>query len=161
MSGRHAATAATQQADERDQPDRLAGAEVDVLEGAIAERRDHEEAESERDPEKEGPDPRVGERFREDPDEPAEGSRRRRDREADEPPLVDDVELDVEAGEPAGPADEEEERREQAEPVVAGEAPVVDEEGGGEPEREDVGERVELLAERGRRAGQPGDAAVE
>ena len=70
-----------------------------------------------------------------------------RNRKPDEVPLVHDVDLDVEAGEPAGAADHEEERDGEAEAVEAGERPLVGEERRRDAERDDVGQRVELDAE--------------
>ena len=98
---------------------------------------------------------------RDGPDEAAEGARGRRDREPDEPPLVHDVDLDVEAGEARGAADREEEGDEEARAAEGREPPVVDEKGGRDAEGDDVAEGVQLLAERGGRPGQPGDAPVD
>ena len=99
-------------------------------------------------------------RNRRGPDEAAERPGRRRDRQPDEPALVHDVDLDVEAREAAGAAHDEEKRDEEAGPPEVDEAPVVDEERGRHAEGHDVRERVELLAEGRRRPGQSGDAAV-
>ena len=79
----------------------------------------------------------------------------------DEPALVDDVDLHVEARETRGPADDEEERDDEPRAAEVREPPAVDEEGGRDTEAHDVREGVELLAERRRRARPAGDAPVQ
>ena len=67
----------------------------------------------------------------------------------------------VEAGEAQGPAGREGEGEEEPEEAHRGERPLVDEQRGGRPERDHVGEAVELHPEVGLGARHPGHPAVE
>src|SRR5581483_5829248 len=135
--------------------------EVDLLEAVVPEGGHHEDRH------------RVGARR----DEGAEPARdlvvaqqqhhrghdagRGRDGQAHEVPAVGDPRVDVEAGQPQGPADGEEERAQPGRASEGSQREGVEQEGGRHPERDHVRERIELHAELGGGLGEPGDLAVE
>ena len=84
-----------------------------------------------------------------------------RDRQADEVAAVRDPGQHVEPRQPERAADHVEERRARAHAAERLERPRVEQEAGRDPEGDDVGERVELHAELGGGAGQPGHLPVE
>src|SRR5512141_195596 len=97
----------------------------------------------------------------EEQDHGGDEDRRRRDGEPVELPLLHRVDLDVEARESQGPADEVEERRQPPPSAERGEGPPVDEERRGDAEGHEIGQGVVLDAESRGRVRHPGDAAIE
>ena len=88
-------------------------------------------------------------------------TRRRRARQADEIALVLRAGLDVEASQPHGRSRHEEKSRRPSDLTERLQSPLERQDRGRDTERDHVGQRVELHAERARRAGHPRDPAVE
>ena len=148
--------------DRRKDPGRPAAPQVEVLEGAVADRRDHQVREDDRQAEQAAhPDAVDTRRSGVASTSVTIVAGRRRDRKADEVALVGHVRLDVETRQAHRAADDEEERGHPAEAVEVGEAPGIGQHRGRHAEGHEVGERVVLLAELRGRVGQPRDAAVE
>src|SRR6202034_4572327 len=168
-------------AEQDDPAKRVADGEVDLFPAPEAPCADHEEAdESDEESPDDGQPPGKDGKADESVNDGCEDSGGGRDRHADKILAIgaagilgDGVDADVEAGEAAGAAEQKEEADECAELheleahiVVHGEgkgakSPGVSEDAGGDAEGDDVGERVELLAEFALGIGKAGNTAVE
>ena len=142
---------------QRQDPRGAASLQIEVLEGPVADRRDHQVREDDRQTEKPGHPEAIDQPLRCGQDERRDRRGRRRDRKTHEIPLVRDMGLDVEARQPHRAADHEEKRSEPAQAEEIGEPPGVGEDRRRHSEGDEIGQRVVFRAEFRRRVGHARD----
>src|SRR3990170_3388674 len=147
--------------DQQQDPQPMAPGEIHLLEAPVAEGGDHQHGHDIRGGADGEQSPACDLLVRQEEHRGGRQSRGRRRRQSHEKAAVQQPGVDVEAGQPDRPADDEQERGEPGGPSQLRQRPGVQEEGGGHAERHHVGQGVELQPELGRRVGEPRHFAIE